>query len=195
MTTVVSGFVSRNIISKKVLFRNAGGMLEVLDFTPKGRELVKQKRKPRLHFRYQAATLYVRMIQRPDFKELRRIYESVVRPGSNLYDRIVSDYNVPPVVHSIRHCYTGVPGEKIKIDVQDDFIVKHVWIEIYNGREKLVEKGEALLEGRSLLFSYTTQRRNSQYVGSKIVITAADMSCNMTEAVFSLNTQPQNAAL
>ncbi|MCK7555801.1 hypothetical protein MKQ70_12545 [Chitinophaga sedimenti] len=95
MRTVVTSFITRNIVSKKVLFKKADGQLQVLDFRPHGEDLLKRERKPRLHFRYQKASLYARMVLRPDFRELSRLYFATVPAGGTLYDRIVADYNQP----------------------------------------------------------------------------------------------------
>ncbi|MCK7555800.1 hypothetical protein MKQ70_12540 [Chitinophaga sedimenti] len=81
------------------------------------------------------------------------------------------------------------------IDVEDDFIVKHVLVHIYNGSGRLVEKGEASIIGDDLFFTYTTQRRNVKWMGGRIEVYAADMACNMVGAEMHLIADPQKTTV
>ncbi|UYQ95508.1 hypothetical protein MKQ68_10390 [Chitinophaga horti] len=182
----VSSFISSHVVSGRVLYRNPECGLQVLDFSQRGQEVIERKGKRWLNRRYLTAAAYAKQVFRPELKELKALYDLAVRPGSNTYDRIVSDYNVPPDVLSVDGDYTGVPGEHLLLDVQDDFIVRFVQVSIYNAKDKLVEKGEALLQDDSRFFIYTTKRRNTAFLGSRVEVLAADMTHNYTLATFKI---------
>ena len=77
--------------------------------------------------------------------------------------------------------YTGKPGDTIRIQVSDDFLVKEVKVTINNADGTLVEKGNAISDPVGYFWTYTATATNDSLDGDRIEITVSDLPGNVTQ--------------
>jgi hypothetical protein len=112
--------------------------------------------------------------------ETGELYKAAVKKGQNPISVAVADFfNAPDIEHVDLSGYSGSVGEKITVNVTDDFTVKSVQVEIVN-TYGIVEKGEATQTSDSL-WSYVATCENNSIETTRIVVSASDLPGNLTK--------------
>lgn len=142
--------------------------------------------KPQLvyHEKLQKAILYGKnVVADPDMKAT---YNSSLRPGLSAFNVAVADFLWAPHIRQVDVTnYTGRVGEKIIIEVTDNFKVVKVHVLIENSDGSKVEDGFGV-KVSDHVWIYTTSVSNHRLDGDKITITAYDLPENTSGEVISL---------
>ena len=130
--------------------------------------------------KFQRAVLYGQTVNAdPAAKET---YKAAAEPGQSAYNVALADFmNAPDISEIDVSGYTGLPGQRIRIQVTDDFKVRSVALKIENEDGTLVEEGNAELdEATGIDWLYTTTAENTSLINDKITITAMDIPDNLS---------------
>lgn len=110
-------------------------------------------------------------------------YEAKTDGNQTAFNIAVADFFHAPNIEAIDlSAYTGKLGDKIRVEVTDDFMVTSVTIHIYNPDGSLVEEGPAVPDaGNPLWWVYTAKAVNTTIAGDKIIVKATDRPGHQTE--------------
>ena len=113
----------------------------------------------------------------------KALYDAVAVDPQTAFNLALGDYCSPPEIKSVDvSLYAGVVGNKITVKAIDNFMVKHVKLEIRKPDNSLIEEGDAVQDPRNgLLWVYTTTAANAAVSGTKIIAKAIDLPGNITE--------------
>ncbi|WP_295121224.1 hypothetical protein [uncultured Chitinophaga sp.] len=129
--------------------------------------------------RFSKANDYALMVMaRPD---LEPIYKAASTPAKSVHNLAVSDYFHAPEITALNISeYNGLPGDMIRIDAIDNFMVKSVSVSIYNQNNILVESGMAVQQaGARWEYAATTLQ---EYTGGyRVCVAAKDYPGNETK--------------
>ncbi|MDR1680090.1 MAG: hypothetical protein LBR81_10010 [Prevotellaceae bacterium] len=136
--------------------------------------------------RFQQAIIYARAaIEQPETGEQYKQAAKKQR-GVTALNVAVADFFEAPNIEKVNlTSYTGKAGDKIEVQVSDDFAVKTVQVQILNADGTLVENGEAEQNG-SVLWVYTATQNNENLDGDKIIVSVTDLPGNITQEENSL---------
>ena len=113
---------------------------------------------------------------------MREAYDKSAKKGQNGYNVAVADFFYAPDIHNVDVSdYTGQPGDIIRIQVTDNFMVKEVKVTITNADGSLVEEGNATPDAIGYQWMYTATTANNSLDGDKIEITVSDLPGNVTQ--------------
>lgn len=129
--------------------------------------------------RFQQAILYGQsVVAAPDVKKQ---YDAAAPEGRSGFTVAVADFMHAPNISQIDlTTYSGQVGDKIRLQVTDDFKVKSVKVTIENGDGSLVEEGNAVQVGDGPEWVYTATTANGSIDGDKITVSATDNPANLT---------------
>jgi hypothetical protein len=161
----------------QIVFSQKNG-LTVVGAYPRTSEKVTEKQLiQRKHF--QRAIIYGKGVYASP--EDKAVYEFAAKKGKSPFNVAVADFLNAPNIDSIDFSdYTGQPGEAIRINASDDFLVKSVTVSIINADGSLVEEGNAQSDASGYVWTYTTTQNNDSLEGDKIIVSASDLSGNVT---------------
>ena len=113
----------------------------------------------------------------------KALYDAMVVEPQTAFNLALADYCVPPDIKSVDvSLYAGVVGNKITVKAIDNFMVKHVKLEIRKPDNSLIEQGDAVQDpSNGLLWVYTATAVNAAVSGTKIIAKAIDLPGNITE--------------
>jgi hypothetical protein len=112
---------------------------------------------------------------------LGEAYAAKAKPGQSARNVAVADFFHAPDIDVIDVSkYHGAPGDTIRIEVTDDFIVKEVKVVITNADGSLVEEGYAQPEATGYEWTYKATATNTDLVGDRIEIFASDLPGNIS---------------
>lgn len=134
--------------------------------------------------RFQKAILYGRSAVSDPMK--KAAYKKKAGRYQSAFNVAVADFIEAPNIKGVSLAgYSGQPGDRISIEVTDNFVVTKVQVLIENNDGTLVESGycEKLDEH---IWIYTCTTHNSSLQGDKITVTAYDMPDNKTGGIVSL---------
>ena len=133
------------------------------------------------HQHRQQATIYAKtqMLN----QQTRSLYEAKAVDGlQTAYTIAVADFlNAPDIKEVDLRNYNGMEGDRIRIQVTDDFKVAFVKVSIITQTGALLESGDARQQGDTNDWIYTATADNSAFDGDKILIQASDLPGNLTE--------------
>jgi len=119
-------------------------------------------------------------------KKLRNAYQEAAKPHQSAYNVAWKDaWHPPRIVSIVTSGYKGRPGDILFVHATDNFKVVSVKILIYNN-DVLVEEGEAVATGDSLMWTYTALSSVNDLPDLKIIAKAYDLPGN--EAVMEVIT-------
>lgn len=129
--------------------------------------------------KFQRAVLYAQAVAQ-DAKKKALYAEKVDKEkGQSTYNIAVADLLSAPKIEKIDlSAYTGAIGDKISIQVTDDFMVKAVKVTIENGDGTLVESGLAVQE--EIDWVYKATKKTENLTSAKLTIEASDLPDNLT---------------
>ena len=130
--------------------------------------------------RFQRATLYSLGVMSDP--EIAAAYGAKAKPGQSARNVAVADYFHAPDIHAIDVTgYRGLPGDVIRIEVTDDFMVKEVKVVITRTDGTTVEEGFATQEPVGYEWKYVATTENPIQDGDRIDIFASDLPGNISE--------------
>ena len=173
---------TRGMIGKQVVFRVRKGK-QVLSAPPD----VKENRKPtpnqktaqkRFKFSLEYANNAIL------HEELKAAYQKVANKRQSAQNMAHRDaYYSPEILNIITQGYTGTVGNIIVVHAVDDFKVTRVRVEIFNSKNKLIEKGEATTDKNAVVWVYSVSVANNNTTGCYVRATAFDTPGNETTFV------------
>lgn len=117
----------------------------------------------------------------------KAIYQAKTQGNQTAFNLAVSDFCKAP---EIKICdssgYTGLAAQGIRIRATDDFKVESVRLEITDSGNDTIEEGAAVLGSNGVDWIYTTTVANPILVGTKLIVSAADVPGNVTREEFML---------
>jgi hypothetical protein len=135
--------------------------------------------------RFQHAILYSMGIMSDP--ELSAAYASKAKPGQSARNVAVADFFHAPDIHSVDVTgYRGLPGDVIRIEVTDDFMVKEVKVVITRANGTPVEEGYATQEPIGYVWKYVATVENLTQDGDRIEVFASDLPGNVSEKTMEL---------
>jgi hypothetical protein len=161
-------------IGDLLVFRQVDGQT-IVSKMPKQSTTVSEKQAAHRK-RFQQAMVYATSaVESPETGEL---YKAAAKKRQTPINVAVADFfNAPDIENIDLSEYAGNEGDKIRITVSDDFMVKYVRVKIFNADGSLVEEGEAVRDAGDL-WIYTAVQNNENLSGDKIVIMASDLPGN-----------------
>jgi hypothetical protein len=162
-------------IGEILVFRQVGGQT-IVSKMPEPPKTVSEKQVAHRKRFKRAMEYATSAVESP---ETGKLYKASVKNRQTPINVAVADFfNAPEIEHIDLSEYTGNAGEKIRITVSDDFMVKYVKVQISNADGTLVEEGDAVREAGDL-WIYTAVQNNENLSGDKIVITTSDLPGNV----------------
>jgi hypothetical protein len=135
--------------------------------------------------KFQRAVLYAGGVATDP--ELSEAYAGKTKPGQTFRNLAVADYLHAPDIEMIDLSgYHGKPGDVIRIEVADDFVVREVKVVITNPDGTLVEEGFATPAPIGYEWTYTATVANDDLSGDRIDVFASDTPGNITEKTAEL---------
>jgi hypothetical protein len=114
--------------------------------------------------------------------ELTAAYDSKAKPGQSARNVAVADFFHAPDIHDVDVTgYRGLPGDVIRIEVTDDFMVKAVKVVITRADGTPVEEGYATQEPAGYVWKYVAAVENLTQDGDRIEVFASDLPGNISE--------------
>ena len=130
--------------------------------------------------KFQRAVLYAKAAMASP--ETGEAYKKAAKRGQTGYNVAVADFFQAPDIGNIDVSgYTGQPGDVIRIQASDNFMVKEVRVTIANADGSLVEEGVASSDPTGYLWTYTATAVNESLDGNRIEITASDLPGNVSQ--------------
>jgi hypothetical protein len=165
-------------IGDLLVFRVRDGKT-VVSKVPQKRKFDSEKQKGQQR-KFQRAVLYARSsFADPETAEA---YKKAAKKGQTGYNVAVADFFHAPDIQNVDVSgYTGQPGDIIRIEVSDNFMVKEVNVSITNADGSLVEEGAATPDAAGYLWIYTATAANSSLEGDRIEISASDLPGNVSQ--------------
>ncbi|MDR2121337.1 MAG: hypothetical protein LBP64_10775, partial [Tannerella sp.] len=165
-------------IGGMLVFRQRAGRTIVSKMPEMGKEATEAQLANRRKF--QRATLYSTGVMSDP--KLAEAYASKAKPGQSARNVAVADFFHAPDIETIDVTdYRGLPGDVIRIEVTDDFMVKEVKVEIYRSDGALVEEGYAVQEPVGYEWKYVAKVENLTQEGERIEVFASDLPGNISE--------------
>ena len=151
----------------------------VVGKVPQKRKVTSEQQKEQQR-KFQWAVLYAKSAMAdPD---TGAAYNQAAKKGQSGYNVAVADFFHAPDIHKVDVSgYTGAPGDIIRIQVTDNFMVKEVTVAITNADGSLVEEGNATPDAGGYYWTYTATAANDNLDGDKIEITVSDLPGNVTQ--------------
>ena len=119
--------------------------------------------------------------------ELAAAYGAKAKPGQTARNVAVADFFHAPDISAVDISgYIGQPGDVIRIEVTDDFVVKAVKVVISNTDGSLVEEGYAVQADTGYEWLYTANALNDSLTGDRIEIFASETPGNISEKTVEL---------
>ena len=170
-------------IGDLLVFRQRAGQTVVAKAPPKRTSSTEQQKEHQ--HRFQRAVLYAKSVVADP--EMKSAYDQAAKKGRTGYNVAIADFFQAPDIHNIDVSgYTGNPGDVIRVQVSDNFLVKEVKISITNADGSLVEAGEATPDAVGYVWTYTATSSNESLEGDRIEITASDLPGNVTQDIVSI---------
>jgi hypothetical protein len=114
-------------------------------------------------------------------------YKKAAKRGQTGYNVAVADFFQAPDIWNIDVSgYAGQPGDLIRIQVSDNFMVKEVRVTISNADGSLVEEGAAVSDAVGYVWTYAATAVNDSLEGDRIEITASDLPGNVSQEVVNI---------
>ncbi|MDR1676536.1 MAG: hypothetical protein LBR86_08735 [Tannerella sp.] len=130
--------------------------------------------------RFQRAILYSMGVMSDP--ELAAAYGAKAKPGRSARNVAVADYFHAPDIHEVDVTdYRGLPGDVIRIEVTDDFMVKEVKVVITRADGTPVEEGYATQEPVGYEWKYVATVENLTQEGDRIEVFASDLPGNISK--------------
>jgi signal peptidase I len=166
-------------IGDLLIFRQRYGETVVTKIPEQTNKVSEKQKAQRLRFR-QAVIYGKTAIADPETKV---VYDAVSgKKGKTAFNAAVADFLNAPEINEIDVSnYTGATGDTIKIEVEDDTLVKYVKVAIINSDGTLVEEGQALPDASGYVWIYTATQNNDDLNGDKIVVEVSDLPGNIVE--------------
>ncbi len=112
---------------------------------------------------------------------LKSLYQSKVKDNQTAFNLAVSDFCKAPQITRVHVLdYTGQIGDKIIVRAVDDFKVESVELKITDSADSLIEEGATVLSPNGADWIYLATATNPVLVGTKILVSAADLPGNVT---------------
>ena len=132
--------------------------------------------------KFQRAVLYGKAMLADPVR--REEYEAAAhRKKRTPFNVAVADFLLAPDIEVIDVSgYHGIPGDVIRIEATDDFMVKEVRVIISDYAGNVIEEGNAQPGAWSVEWIYTAVADNPNPAGDRIEVYASDMPGSITKA-------------
>ena len=161
-----------------LVFRQRAGKTVVAKAPPKRKSSTEQQKEQQRKF--QRAILYAKSVMLDS--DMKSAYDKAAKKGQSGYNVAVADFFHAPDIQNVDVSgYTGKPGDVIRFEVTDNFMVKEVKVAITNADGSLVEDGNATPDAIGYQWTYIATSTNNSLDGDKIEITVSDLPGNVTQ--------------
>ncbi|MDR1155147.1 MAG: hypothetical protein LBL04_10565 [Bacteroidales bacterium] len=162
-----------------LVFRQVGGKTVVSRIPEQPKKVSEKQAKQRRRFRQ--AVIYAKSaVESP---ETKAIYgEIAAKKGKTPFIVAVADFlHVPEIQHIDLSDYSGQIGDTIRIEVEDDTMVKYVHVRIITANGTLIEEGQATPDISGYIWTYIAEQNNERFNYGKIVVSVSDLPGNIVE--------------
>jgi hypothetical protein len=173
---LVSGASGR--IGDMLVFRQRGGKTFITK-RPKKKSVPDSENQLEARARFTEAATYAKSaIEDPGKKAF---YQSRANALQSAYNLALADYYKAPEIKSEDlSAYNGQAGDSIIVRAIDNFKVMTVTVEIKDSDDHTVEKGDAIASPNGIDWLYMATTLNPDIAGTKLVISASDLTGNLT---------------
>lgn len=128
---------------------------------------------------FSEGVLYARAVIADEVK--KALYQAKVSGNQSAFNLALSDFCKAPEIRKYNVTeYNGQIGDKISIRAFDDFKVESVKLIIKDSTDGTIEEGSAVLSANGADWIYTATAANPGLVGTKLIMSVADMPGNIT---------------
>lgn len=160
-----------------LVFRQRGGKTFIMKRPGKRRKPASNSQRKQQSI-FGEAVFYARSVLADQNK--RAVYQSKLERSQSVYLLAISDFcKGPEICRWDLSDYAGRRGDRIIARVVDNVHVEWVKIEINDLENRLIEEGFAAKSANGADWVYKLTTRNTGFLHTKVVITAADMPGNI----------------
>ncbi|MDR1153379.1 MAG: hypothetical protein LBL04_01610 [Bacteroidales bacterium] len=166
-------------IGDLLVFRQVGGKTVVSKVPEPPKTVSEKQAKQRRRFRQ--AVIYAKSaVESP---ETKTVYdEMAAKKGKTPFIVAVADFlHVPEIQRIDLSDYSGQIGDTIRIEVEDDTMVKYVHVRIMAADGTLIEEGQATPDISGYVWTYAAEQNNDRFNYGKIVVSVSDLPGNVVE--------------
>ena len=154
-----------------LVFRQRAGQTIVSKVPVQSGELTENQKA--VNRKFQQAVIYAKASLAD--ASLKAAYAAEAEGAQTGYNIAIADFFHAPDISEVDFsAYAGQPGDKIKIRVSDNFMVKEVRVAIMNSDGTIADQGIAANDINGLDWIFTATEANPSLEGDKIIITATD---------------------
>ncbi|MDR1171614.1 MAG: hypothetical protein LBL24_04080 [Bacteroidales bacterium] len=166
-------------IGDLLVFRQVDGKT-VISKVPEPPKKVSEKQAEQRR-RFRQAVIYARSaVESPETKE---VYDKIAgKKGKTPFIAAVADFlHVPEIRRIDLSDYSGQAGDTIRIEVEDDAMIKYVRVGIIAADGTVIEEGPATPDISGYLWTYAAKQDNNLFHYGKIVVSVSDLPGNVVE--------------
>jgi hypothetical protein len=166
-------------IGDLLVFRQVDGKT-VISKVPEPPKKVSEKQAEQRR-RFRQAVIYAKSaVESPDTKEIYG--KMAAKKGRTPFIVAVADFlHVPEIRHIDLSNYSGQAGDTIRIEAEDDAMVKYVHVSIITSEGTLIEEGQATPDISGYIWTYAAKEDNDRSNYGKIVVSISDLPGNVVE--------------